>query len=97
MSINVQAMERAGYGRELALMAADGWRVVLDHGDGEMPAALFGRVTDDGAIEIIHGMDWPHREENMLIIPADDFEVFCSTLMGMFMEHRRGEVREDAE
>jgi hypothetical protein len=84
---NIAAMETDGWGRELAALGATGYRCIRDNDDGDLPTAIFGKV-EDGMLYLIHGMDFflPNDDRRALVLPAEDFETFAGTVMGMLME-----------
>ena len=91
MTVNLAEMESQGWGRELAILCAHGYRCVHDNGDGELPVALFAKV-EDGFVKVIQGMDFDLSDGDdsaCAMFPADNFEEIASTIMGMIMESRR--------
>lgn len=87
--INIAAFEERGYGREVALIAAAGYRCVYGGEDGEFPVSVFARV-EDGLLMLIHGGDWtpPDDDRGALMVAADEFEKFAAACMGIIMEAR---------
>ena len=98
MSVNVAEMEVQGWGRELALLGAQGYRCVRDNDDGELPVAIFAKI-EDGFLHIIQGMDFDFKggdDRLCVMFPVADFEAFASTVMGMIMAAARPEETSDA-
>ncbi len=90
MGVNLAEMEAQGWGRELAILGAHGYRCVRDNDDGELPVAIFAKV-EDGFLHIIQGMDFGFEDgddSRRVMFPDADFEAFASTLMGMIMAAR---------
>jgi hypothetical protein len=77
---NAQAMVEQGWGAELARLIDDGYTLLYDYGDGELPVALFGKVANE-QLHLRQGSD-------LIVLVGEDFEQIASTIMGMLISAR---------